>query len=64
MYIDMNGGSYERLFNEDLIELGLARATALAHTYTLAAARSSAPGRNPKRGAQSSEVPFPTSPSS
>jgi Staphylococcal nuclease homologue len=26
-------GRYERLFNEDLIELGLARTTTFAHTY-------------------------------
>jgi inner membrane protein len=34
VYIDADGdGRYERLFNEDLIELGLARTTTFAHTY-------------------------------
>jgi endonuclease YncB( thermonuclease family) len=34
VYLDTDGdGSYERLFNEDLVELGLARTTTFAHTY-------------------------------
>ena len=34
LYLDTDGdGRYERLFNEDLVELGLARTTTFAHTY-------------------------------
>lgn len=34
VYLDGDGnGRYERLFNEDLIELGLARTTDFPHTY-------------------------------
>lgn len=34
VYLDTNGdGSYEHSFNEDLVQLGLARTTTFAHTY-------------------------------
>lgn len=34
LYLDADAdGRYERLFNENLIELGLARTTTFAHTY-------------------------------
>ncbi|MEW6636154.1 MAG: thermonuclease family protein, partial [Actinomycetota bacterium] len=34
VYLDTDGdGEYERLFNEDLIEQGLARTTDFPHTY-------------------------------
>ena len=34
VYLDTNGdGEYEHLFNEDLIELGLARTTTFSHAY-------------------------------
>ena len=34
VYLDANGdGEYEHLFNEDLIELGLARTTTFSHEY-------------------------------
>jgi endonuclease YncB( thermonuclease family)/membrane-bound metal-dependent hydrolase YbcI (DUF457 family) len=34
VYLDTNGdGEYEHLFNEDLIELGLARTTSFSHAY-------------------------------
>ncbi len=60
VYIDTNGGSLERLVNEDLIKLGLARTTTLAHTYR----REFEPARGrPKGGAQGCGAPAPTSPS-
>ena len=35
VWIDQDGdGSYEHLFNEDLIRLGYARTTSIAHTYS------------------------------
>ncbi len=34
VYLDTDkDGSYERLFNQDLIELGLARTTTFSHVY-------------------------------
>jgi hypothetical protein len=48
IYIDTNGGSLERLVNEDLIKLGLVRTTSLAHTYR----REFEPARGDRREAR------------